>query len=393
MAITYKMPPKFEEVEDATGAIFYIVKYTQDGKRRQKRLHQVPCTCKQGAEYCEHKIRALQAFDMFVDAYGDLQKDDDQSFPIPALIDEYYKYSQEHKIHKPKTLTMIKSHYIKFVNYCRLNNYYRVSALTEDVLKDYIKWLGEQTFDKGGETRNYTDTTININLRNLSTLINYAVAKKYMVENPLSNIGKLKGQKLIKKAKVKQKNILTEEEIKLLKENLKGQWLNIFIFFLYTGVRMSELTHLTWDKIGKDTITIDDNEAIDFSIKGHTARELPIIKSIADVLESQKQYQQKKRIKTDFVFCTKNGTKFSNRNIYRKITDTFKKYEIKGIYNTPLSPHSLRHTFCTLLLDSGCPPTKVQKLMGHKDLKTTLGYARDIGSTYDYVSKLENQDE
>ena len=71
-----------------------------------------------------------------------------------------------------------------------------------------------------------------------------------------------------------------------------------------------------------------------------------------------------------YLLLNKNGNKLSERGVEYIIEKIFKSVNV----HAKLTPHTLRHTFATHMLDNGCDLVTVQKLLGHSDLSTTSIY-------------------
>ena len=74
--------------------------------------------------------------------------------------------------------------------------------------------------------------------------------------------------------------------------------------------------------------------------------------------------------RTDFLFVNMRGGPMSRQGFWKLI----KRYGLRAGISTPLSPHVVRHSFATHLLEDGYDIRTVQKLLGHKDVKTTEIY-------------------
>jgi len=135
----------------------------------------------------------------------------------------------------------------------------------------------------------------------------------------------------------------------------------ILELFYSTGVRLSELTSLRKDAINWDQMTIR------VLGKGNRERVIPI-GSVA--VKALKNYIQSTPADSRYVFANKNGNPLSGRTVQRVV----EKYISLVSEIRKQSPHVIRHSFATHLLDRGADLRAVQELLGHQHLSTTQIY-------------------
>lgn len=128
-----------------------------------------------------------------------------------------------------------------------------------------------------------------------------------------------------------------------------------------TGIRVSELVGLSIENVD-----FFGNIA-KVAGKGKKERLVPIGNK---ALESIKDYLEKRKHKTSALFLNKNGKRITTRGVY----DITNKYIKKVSVDLNISPHVLRHSFATHLLDHGADLRSVQELLGHVNLSTTQIY-------------------
>jgi len=132
------------------------------------------------------------------------------------------------------------------------------------------------------------------------------------------------------------------------------------------GLRVSELVGLSINNV------YFDEELIKVVGKGSKERIVPLgsqaITSLKDYLHKGRPYLQKNA--TEALFLNKFGTRLTERSV-RNIID---KYVKEVALNQKVSPHTLRHTFATHLLNAGADLRSVQELLGHVKLSTTQIY-------------------
>lgn len=137
----------------------------------------------------------------------------------------------------------------------------------------------------------------------------------------------------------------------------------ILTLFLLTGIRVSELISLTLadvDLVAKK-LTIRES-------KGNSSRQIDLEKK---AVESLKLYlAQRPAVYDAHLFLSYQGSGISLRGVKKLI----EKYKRKAGIEKKISCHSLRHTCATIRAEKGMSPYKLQKLLGHKNIRTTNGY-------------------
>ncbi|MBN2127550.1 MAG: tyrosine-type recombinase/integrase [Candidatus Diapherotrites archaeon] len=157
--------------------------------------------------------------------------------------------------------------------------------------------------------------------------------------------------------------VLTKEEIiQLIKFSGKGRNRLIVKLLYSSGLRVSELT-----KLKTEDINLKEKIARVKSGKGNKDRVIILSEKWCKEI---KKYIDSKKIKSVFVFSKKNGTPLSTDSIERIIRIATKKAGIEK----HVTPHKLRHSFATHLLEAGENIRKIQELLGHSNLSTTQIY-------------------
>ncbi len=135
----------------------------------------------------------------------------------------------------------------------------------------------------------------------------------------------------------------------------------LIIIMLYTlGLRISELSSLELDDITEEWVRVLG--------KGNKQRDLPLISSTKKILDEYLGVFVLKK----FLF-EKSGEKLSENSLRYIVTKVFRKVGIK------VTPHQLRHSYATSLLNSGAPIVDVSELLGHSSMATTQIYTK-LGS-------------
>jgi len=209
--------------------------------------------------------------------------------------------------------------------------------------------------------------TIARKLSSIRSFCRYLIKHGIIQENPVDLILTPKQEKTIPV-------YLPVDDIFRLLDSIKTDTLaglrNRAIFeVLYScGIRVSELT-------GLNVYDVDFTERVVRVLgKGDKERIVPIGRKALDAIEAYRQRLQKETgilaAENAPLFLNKNKGRLTARSIARILEKTARECGIL----TPVSPHALRHTFATHMLDAGADLRVVQELLGHKSLSTTQKY-------------------
>ena len=182
-----------------------------------------------------------------------------------------------------------------------------------------------------------------------------SINEKLEVKNILNQIPNMKREK-------KLPIVLAKEDIEKMIYSTKNLNHRLIILVGYgAGLRASEITNLKWSDIDFKRNTIH--------VKGAKGKKDRILMLSTKVKKAMRSFvvQQK-----GFVFETNRGNKYSLRTIQTIIQNAAKKVGIKQ----NVTPHTLRHSFATHLLEQGTDLRYIKDLLGHSDIRTTLVYTK-----------------
>jgi len=134
-----------------------------------------------------------------------------------------------------------------------------------------------------------------------------------------------------------------------------------------TGIRISELANLKLSSIHKE------ENYIRVIGKGMKERIIPISKEALDTIERYIISERSKIIinkHQDYLFLSRSGQSLSRQRLWQIIKEYTKKIGL----TKNVSPHTLRHSFATHLLENGAPLRVIQEMLGHADISTTQVY-------------------
>ncbi|MFA6426883.1 MAG: site-specific tyrosine recombinase/integron integrase [Candidatus Magasanikbacteria bacterium] len=156
--------------------------------------------------------------------------------------------------------------------------------------------------------------------------------------------------------------VLSKEEVNKMIEVTTNPKHNCIISLLYgTGVRVSELTH-----IKMCDIDIDRKMLRVFQGKGKKDRLVVLPRKLLSILEVQAGLKNK----DDFLFTNGRGERLTEATIQKIVSQAAQKAGLRK----KVSPHTLRHSFATHLLENGTDIRYIQELLGHAKLQTTQIY-------------------
>lgn len=285
-------------------------------------------------------------------AYGGIKDVPERT--LGELMDEFRRHIEAHPKMAPKTATNYFVTLRAFERFADVDTPgWRARPLTT---------LEPQMFDRYREARmseGRKGSTVNQGLARLSAMFRFAVKQGYLSNNPIRRVERAD-------VKPKQPRWLTSNEIDRMRKMLTGDLLDFFEVAIATGLRLSEMLNLRWDRsIGfeQNVITVWSSETWKpKSASSH--RSVPMRKEVRAIME--RRYQE--RSSGPFVF---NGDEaWNKRFVQREFTESYKKAGIKGA-----NIHSLRHTFATHFRMSGGDITNLRDLLGHSSVKVTEVYA------------------
>jgi len=216
--------------------------------------------------------------------------------------------------------------------------------------------------------KQYSKATIARKLATLRSFYKFLVRRNQISSNPVTVVRTPKQEK-------KLPRFLEYEEVKKLLETPPlNNWLGVrdraILETLYsTGIRVSELVALNLDDV--DFL----GEVVHVRGKGKKERIAPIGTSALQVIQHYMEFRNKRaQSNSNFdlkvLFVNKHGRRLSTRSVRRKMD----KYLKMAGLDPAISPHTLRHSFATHMLNNGADLRSVQELLGHQSLSTTQIY-------------------
>ena len=244
-----------------------------------------------------------------------------------------------------------------FLEYLNENNIKKYSEITYQDIRLYVNYLHDL---------NYSNKTICRHISSLRSFFKYLKANNIINDNPCILISNPKIEKKL------PKYLNFEDTEKLLNafdnNNYIGLRNSTILEMLYsTGIRISEIANMKIDDLSLESKTIK------ITGKGNKERIAYFGSKCLNLLDLyiKNSYPKlNKKNNNNYLFLSKTGKKINEREI-RSIVDVAAK--TAGV-KMKISPHVLRHTFATHMLNDGADLRSVQMLLGHQNLSTTQIY-------------------
>ncbi|MBQ4077946.1 tyrosine recombinase [bacterium] len=266
-------------------------------------------------------------------------------------ISQYLEYLEIERGLAENTILAYRSDLYSLNEFFIENNILGIDEITRIKLNLYIKNL----YDK-----KYTPRSIAREIATIKGFFKWLDINEMIGHNPSLAIEQPKLPKRLPK-------VLTMKEINSLLEKDMTKLDKAILELLYAGgLRVSELTNI-------QVQNIDLNAKFLRCIgKGSKERIVPIGKkacnAVSSYLKERNYIIQKYNLKTKFCFIKENGQKITRQDVYLFINNLGKNL------NKDISPHTIRHSFATHLLENGADLRVVQELLGHSDVSTTQLY-------------------
>ncbi|MBQ7537023.1 MAG: tyrosine recombinase [Rickettsiales bacterium] len=239
-----------------------------------------------------------------------------------------------------------------------------IEKIDKKSILNYYKFLEKSAFSKATLQRRYSA---------LNQLFKYLVRQNILQTNPMLTMRR-------QKKEIKLPKFLTEEEIVRIiavngdDDDVKKFRNRLIIEMLYsTGMRVSELCGLPLKAVlVSKKEAVDDYKFITIRGKGQKERIVPLRKDV--VLELQEYIKLTAKKGQKYLFENgKNGTP-----ITRRMVGIILKHVaiLAGLNPDKVSPHKIRHSFATHLLQKGLDIREIQELLGHSSIDTTAIYAK-----------------
>ena len=268
-------------------------------------------------------------------------------------ISSFLEFIKEDKKLSENTLQSYKRDIMQFEQYIGENkiNYQKI---TDEEMKKYFDYLQQS----GKKT-----STISRNVASIRSFYQFLVRNKKVKKDPTEKIQSPKVEKKIP-------SILTSSEIELLLDqpkniDLKGIRDKAMLEFAYaTGMRVTEIISLNIEDVNL-------KEGLVVCKYGARQRNIPLgslsLKALADYIENSRPILIKDE-SVKALFVNTNGRRLTRQGFWKIV----KYYKDQAHITKDITPHVLRHSFATHLLQNGADLKSIQMMLGHSDISTQV---------------------
>ena len=271
------------------------------------------------------------------------------------MIDRYLEYINIEKRYSPNTIISYRKDLEDFAKFLLdTESIENLQKADKKMVRNFIIHLNNQKLSK---------RSINRKISTLKSFYNFLLRISEIKISPLEGISMLKfyAEKQIPFSEEEMKHlllILEEAQVELLDK--------LIIEVLYqTGMRRAELCNLLLENVN-----FSRNEIVVIG-KGNKERIVPISPDLSKVLKIYYLEHRKPTAEAEkYFFVSSKGKKITEKFVYLMVTSYLSQVSLKE----KKSPHILRHSFATHVLNGGAEISKVKKIMGHASLASTQVY-------------------
>ena len=283
------------------------------------------------------------------------------------IVQDFIYYLQAERGLSPNTVESYKNDVVSFLKKTKKD----VKHMTKEDIEEYLHSL---------DSSNFSTATIARKTSSLRMFFLFWVGEGLIEKTPMNNIQSPRMEKRLPE-------FLSADEVTKLIESVNGDFKysirdKAILELLYgCGLRVSELLNLK-----KEDLFLKE-DFIRVKGKGNKERIIPLgdkaKKAIIKYINEERPILDKKN--STYLFLTRRGNKLSRMGMWKR----FRNYLAKSGIRKKCTPHTLRHSFATHLLERGATLRTVQLLLGHSDISTTQiythvdrNYLREILSSY-----------
>jgi len=246
-----------------------------------------------------------------------------------------------------------------------LNQFCQLLEIISDDELLQVNYLMVRTFIMKLVDMKSENTSVNRKLSTVRSFFRFLRQKGYIVSNPAQKVKSLKPGKRL--PDFVPENQVWNQDLFVTEKGHFNQTLVRLIFELFyqTGIRRSELVNLLEKNVTSTQIKVLG--------KRNKERIVPIHHQLGQLIEEFRKLKKECGLDHPNLFVTEKGKKINTKFVYRKVNS----YLGVATNLSKKSPHVLRHTFATHMLNNGASLESIKKLLGHADLSATQIYTHN----------------
>ena len=275
---------------------------------------------------------------------------------MEQMIEAYITYLRDSKHSSQNTIESYNRDLRKMQEYFRENGIQEVDEITATSLGSYVLYL-----EKSG----MSSATVSRSIASIRSFFVFLLGRGMVKGNPTEQLKPPKVEK-------KSPDVLTVDEVKLLLQQPVGDTPKIIrdramLSLLYaTGLRVTELIRLTVDNLNLPMNYIECSD-------GSKYRIIPIDEDTRGILETYIRDVRPEMVKKgNYLFANIKGEPMSRQGFWKII----KYYAKKANIDKDITPHMIRHSFASHMVNNGADLHAVQEMLGHSDISTTQIYLK-----------------
>ena len=276
-------------------------------------------------------------------------------------VEAFLSYLSLEKKYSPHTVKAYSADISDFKRFC-LETYdvLNIDEVSYNLVRSWIVSLVNDSI---------SNRTVNRKIASLKAYYKFLQRIEKIVTNPLSKHKALKTSKKLEVPFSETEMYAVLKQIHF-EEGFEGVRDKLIIELLYTtGIRRAELINLKWSDVNLTGHTIK------VLGKRNKERIVPLLEPVIELFLAYLDERNRLKVVVDevHVFLSKSGNKIYETLVYRVIN----KYLSEVSHKAKKSPHILRHTFATHLLNKGADLNSVKELLGHSSLASTQVYTHN----------------
>jgi integrase/recombinase XerC len=272
------------------------------------------------------------------------------------LVDNFIQYLQFEKRYSKHTVLAYQEDLSQFTEFAEIKSPQDWLEINHHVVRAWIVFLIENK---------HTNRSVSRKLSCLRSFYKWLVSNDYARVNPMLKIKAPKIEKRLPQF-AKQSEMNQDKANSLFGDDFEGLRDELLVEVLYqTGIRLSELINLHNSNIHPQSIKVLG--------KRNKERIIPIGSELFHKIQTYQNSTPDGPDKAVYLFVSKKGLKLNEKFVYRKINSY-----LGSVTNLQKkSPHVLRHTFATHMLNNGSGMETLKELLGHSNLSATQVYTHN----------------